>query len=443
MMVPHPHPHHRHSPLGTFVVVVHAMKHTVDVPATRRTIIGPLGIPFGFTTRGYYQITVSNFQLSMRIQKRSSNDKNKKKTTRYVSSSSLSLEEQQEIFEPRYEAGFYLQRYDTMASFHQHYNQLVTNIQNSHSNSGNRTTISDTCSFAHWLSDDILLVRNDPQRRPRQLQRPSHRRQPSMHDDDDDAAAAAVIVDDDGPTTNLDDFAVAMRNNNNNNQNENENGDDALFPDDTNDDDRNSFTNNGHDGTDDPTYDDGYAANPPHGVADDVSSPWPPSTPTKTSTNNGHRNDDDQVYYQDHSVYTSAQPHGIYLSLHSVAHTWHPHQPHLHYTFAPYVRVCVCVYIYICRQRCCGWWWLFGTSNWESYVHTFFHKTTLPHRSFFRFCGIILFYFSWAVAKRGCTFWCIRSVPPRTKRSTRPLPWTLNITIWMRGGIARTCRREK
>ena len=285
---------------GSIITMVQAMKHTFEIDHTSRTIIGPIGIPFGFNKKGFYKLSVSNFEVQLKFTK---NEKDKKKVA-------LSLQEQKELFETHYEAGFYLQRYDTIASFHQHYNKLVNNIQNYYNrtttststisggstHTTTMTTIKDTCSFAHWWNDEIS-ERAGINNRQRQLPRQHHQRMlQNIYNDD-------IPMDDlDGPMGNngndndVDDYPLST---------------DGNYPNDN-------------------TYDDAYATNQNDGT-EDLSVPSPSKTSVGTLTNNN----DDQAYFEN-SYYTSAQPDGIYMSMNSIS-TRIPNQRQVNYTFQAYV----------------------------------------------------------------------------------------------------------
>ena len=300
--------------------VVQGMKHTFELDHSRRTIIGPMGIPFGFNVNGFYQLTVSNFHLEFKSTTTSTTTTATKQSRwKRKKSNGNPSAEQTKMLEQQYEAGFYLQRYNTVASFHQHYNTLVNNIQNYYYNRTNgnsfgddgtgstssvtppqQPSIQDTCSFAHWVSEDILTNHGH-----RQLQRQSHQRMllPGTNDDIDDGFPGLddAIMDGGG-----DDFIPTGSSNSNY-----PNGDDDYHMYGGNDDADNRYSD-----MDEKEHEAAF-----------------PSAPTAPNNNNN----DDEVIYQQNTVYTSAQPHGIYMSMHSKERMWEPNEPHINYTFHAYV----------------------------------------------------------------------------------------------------------
>ena len=280
------------------------LKHTFHIHRTTRTIIGPIGIPFGFNPNGQYRLTVSNFQWDVAYHH------NKHYTKPDVTN----------LLQNHLEAGFYLQRYDTVASFHQQYNKLVSHFQNHHvtnststtfgadTSNHNATSIQETCSFAHWLSDEVRANIHGDRRQRRNLAI-------TTSNDNND-------LDDDLPPglTNLDDAGMSM--------------DDLVDGGNNNDDDDDDDPSNsgGSTGVFDPNdlgNDDPYASM----LFDDLTTP----TSVAPSNNNKNTADDDEVYFQQNSAYTAAQPYGIFMSMHSIRHTWYPNQPHVNYTFKAYV----------------------------------------------------------------------------------------------------------
>lgn len=95
-----------------------ALKHSFHYDHGKG-IIGPIGEPFGFNDGGQYQLNVSNFELNIRA-----------------------VEIPEDNIEYRYNAGFFLQRFDNDANFHKYMEILKSNAT---------TTI---CSFQYFLNDD-------------------------------------------------------------------------------------------------------------------------------------------------------------------------------------------------------------------------------------------------------------------------------------------------
>lgn len=89
-----------------------AMKHTFHV-TQGKSLIGPVGVPFGFNVKGHYALTVHDFELT------SAKGKNLDRSV---------------------EAGFFLQKFENEAAFNQHMDYLRTN--------------TSACSFQHFLSSN-------------------------------------------------------------------------------------------------------------------------------------------------------------------------------------------------------------------------------------------------------------------------------------------------
>lgn len=103
-----------------------ALHHSFYLKNDHRTVIGPVGVPFGFLEDGYYDLQVFDFQLNL--------DKHKYKPAEGDVDKSPS-----EILDG-FEAGFYLSRFENEASFNQYMDQLKTN--------------SSLCAFEYFLDDD-------------------------------------------------------------------------------------------------------------------------------------------------------------------------------------------------------------------------------------------------------------------------------------------------
>jgi hypothetical protein len=67
--------------LATWVSVVEATKHSFTAHRDSRTVIGPIGIPYGFLQGGVYNLTVFDFELTIRNPNKRKPKNNKKGTT--------------------------------------------------------------------------------------------------------------------------------------------------------------------------------------------------------------------------------------------------------------------------------------------------------------------------------------------------------------------------
>jgi hypothetical protein len=117
---------------------VQCLKHSFHTFADSRTLIGPVGVPFGFATGGEYHLSVLDFNLHLVPEK-----KKKKDTPDAVSSasSSASTLTDNEILK-RIEPGFFLERFPNEAAFHQHMERLRTN--------------ASACAFEYFHDHDDL-----------------------------------------------------------------------------------------------------------------------------------------------------------------------------------------------------------------------------------------------------------------------------------------------
>jgi hypothetical protein len=302
-------PLHHHQSLGILVVL--GMKHTFYIDHTKHTLIGPIGKPFGYNSKGYYKLIVSNFQLQMKYNNKKTN-KNSKINQQQQLASSMSMWDD-------YEAGFFLQRYSNLASFHQHYNQLILANTNTNNN-GTVTPITQQCSFAHFLAsnDNDDTYNNNKKRKRKEYRR-------TMTD--------TGTTDTTDNADNTDDFMDFNKDNNNydDTTNENDNIDDDFY----------STGSNGNNEPNDSTmedlypnyeyetrknskntfyYDDEY-------VNDDI-----------PSNKNNNNNNNNKI-----SSYSTAKD-GIYLSMKSIEKTWKPNQPFVEYIFQSYVELYICIY---------------------------------------------------------------------------------------------------
>lgn len=100
--------------LIVFPSSVNATKHSFKVASDSRSLIGPVGIPFGFLEGGHFELTVFDFELTL--------------------IGGINAEES------NVEAGFFLQRYKNEAEFEQHIELLRSN--------------SSSCAFDYFRDGD-------------------------------------------------------------------------------------------------------------------------------------------------------------------------------------------------------------------------------------------------------------------------------------------------
>ena len=111
-----------------------ALHHNFYAKDDRRSVIGPVGVPFGFLESGYYELQVFDFQLN-------------------IDSRKYELFKGQESFQPAQvldgvEPGLILQRFENEASFNQYLDLLRTN--------------ASLCSFEYFKDDDETSFKSLP-----------------------------------------------------------------------------------------------------------------------------------------------------------------------------------------------------------------------------------------------------------------------------------------
>jgi hypothetical protein len=110
--------------LVLFTCPVNATKHSFNAAMEKRSLIGPVGVPFGFLEGGHFELTVFDFELSI-VRKRGDDV--------------VSTDRDEDILK-KVEAGFFLQRYKNEAAFEQHLEVLKAN--------------SSLCAFDYFRNDD-------------------------------------------------------------------------------------------------------------------------------------------------------------------------------------------------------------------------------------------------------------------------------------------------
>ncbi|CAB9509940.1 Protein GPR107 [Seminavis robusta] len=115
-------------------ILCSALHHNFYIKNDLRTVIGPVGVPFGFLVDGYYDLQVFDFSLNL--------DKKKYKAVKG-----------QEDLEPmqvldNLEAGLLLQRFENEAAFNQYMDELKAN--------------SSVCAFEYFLDDDDSYLKSLP-----------------------------------------------------------------------------------------------------------------------------------------------------------------------------------------------------------------------------------------------------------------------------------------
>jgi hypothetical protein len=121
--------------LVLFTCPVNATKHSFNAAMDRRTLIGPVGVPFGFLEGGHFELTVFDFELNI-VHKHSNEI--------------INAPTDEDILK-HVEAGFFLLPYKSEAAFEQHLEVLRAN--------------SSLCAFDYFRNDDdddkIAFALND------------------------------------------------------------------------------------------------------------------------------------------------------------------------------------------------------------------------------------------------------------------------------------------
>jgi hypothetical protein len=130
---------------------VQAMKHSFHINRTTHQLIGPIGAPFGFNARGHYLLQVYDFELSVRynatmkmLLKEYKKQTKKGKKSKIDASVIEKVQQQQQDIIDSVEAGFFLRKYENLASFHQYMNILRAN--------------ATLCSFQHFIPPKQRLL---------------------------------------------------------------------------------------------------------------------------------------------------------------------------------------------------------------------------------------------------------------------------------------------
>jgi hypothetical protein len=131
--------------LMLFTSPVNATKHSFNAAMEKRSLIGPVGVPFGFLEGGHFELTVFDFELSI---------------VRKKGDDVLSTDRDEDILK-KVEAGFFLQRYKNEAAFEQHLEVLKAN--------------SSLCAFDYFrdVDDDSVfsvLSNDDNFEEPKEIQ---------------------------------------------------------------------------------------------------------------------------------------------------------------------------------------------------------------------------------------------------------------------------------
>jgi hypothetical protein len=146
-----------------------AMKHSFRIDRTSHNLIGPIGDPFGFNENGHYEIQVFNFELKVRYNK--TMVKGYKKKKQWNEETKQKFKQQQQDVIDSVEAGFFLQKYDNLASFHQYMNTLRSD--------------HTLCAFSHFIGDNDRILKGSNMLR--QLQEGGTDDDPEGNDAADDA----------------------------------------------------------------------------------------------------------------------------------------------------------------------------------------------------------------------------------------------------------------
>jgi hypothetical protein len=121
--------------LVLFTCPVNATKHSFNAALEKRSLIGPVGVPFGFLEGGHFELTVFDFELNI---------------IRKKSNEFINTETDEELLN-RVEAGFFLFPYKNEAAFEQHLEVLRAN--------------SSLCAFDYFRNvdddDEIKFALND------------------------------------------------------------------------------------------------------------------------------------------------------------------------------------------------------------------------------------------------------------------------------------------
>jgi hypothetical protein len=133
--------------LVLFTCPVSATKHSFNAVMDHRTLIGPVGVPFGFLEGGHFELTVFDFELNV---------------VRKNSNEVINAATDEEILKPL-EAGFFLLPYKNEASFEQHLEVLRAN--------------SSLCAFDYFRNEEdddkiafALNSKNDDFEEPKEIQ---------------------------------------------------------------------------------------------------------------------------------------------------------------------------------------------------------------------------------------------------------------------------------
>jgi len=111
-----------------------ALHHNFYVKNDLRTVIGPVGVPFGFLTSGYYDLQVFDFELNI--------EKRKYKALKGQKDKPL-----EEVLDG-VEAGLLLKRFENEAAFNEYMDELKSN--------------ATICAFENFLGDDDSYLKSLP-----------------------------------------------------------------------------------------------------------------------------------------------------------------------------------------------------------------------------------------------------------------------------------------
>ncbi|KAL7569972.1 hypothetical protein ACA910_017023 [Epithemia clementina (nom. ined.)] len=115
--------------------MVEALRHSFRTEHDPRSVIGPVGVPFGFANQGHYELKVFDFELIVGGKQRGGRANNHQNGLVATTTSGLV-------------PGFYLQRFVSEAAYAQYLNQWQTNVS--------------SCSFDYFLDDDDDDDEDDP-----------------------------------------------------------------------------------------------------------------------------------------------------------------------------------------------------------------------------------------------------------------------------------------